>query len=671
MTHAHDPRPLWLPRPDEVDESPYGAFHRFVEERHGLGLQGPEDHDALWRWSTTRIEEYWQAVWDFFDIASHSPWEHVLEERTMPGARWFTGATLNYAEAALSHGEDDAEALVCLQEDGTREVVTWAQLRHRTASLAAALTDLGVGRGDRVVGCLPAGQHAVIGLLAAASIGAIWAQCAPDLSPPAVLDRFAQLSPRVLIGVDATQHKGVRIDRTDAMDEVRQGLSSALIATILVDPDSARNIAGRPGERPDHPSDRLLAWNDLVARRVEPVFAPLPFDHPLWVLFSSGTTGTPKGIVHSHGGTVVSMLPALSLHLDIRPGDRMFWYSSTNWVMWNASVSSLLTGATVIVYDGSPLHPDPSRLWRIAADERATLMGTSPGHLRASELEGLRPGAQFDLSALRILGSTGSPLPAAVYHWVHDAVGPRVQLHSITGGTDALIAFAGSTPATPVWAGEISARSLGVAMESWDAEGNARIDAVGELVLTQPLPSMPVAFWNDPDGSRLRAAYFEDFPGVWRHGDWVTVTSRGTVLMHGRSDATLNRNGVRLGSAEIYAAVETLDQVADSVIVGLEQEDGGYWMPLFVALSPDAAPGPGLDDLIRSAIRTHASARHVPDEVIPVATIPRTRTGKRVEVPLKRILQGADPATVVSVHALEDPGSLDPFIALARERSME
>jgi acetoacetyl-CoA synthetase len=504
----------------------------------------------------------------------------------------------------------------------------------------------------------------VIGLLAAASIGATWAQCAPDLSAPAVLDRFAQLRPRVLIAATTARHRGRAVDRCDAVEEIRRGLPD-LAATILVDVE-ADGAVETPGTAT---STSTHTWDDLVRADEELTFTALPFDHPLWVLFSSGTTGTPKGILHSHGGTVVSLLPALSLHLDIRPDDRMFWYSSTNWVMWNVSVSALMTGATVIVYDGSPLHPDATRLWRIAADERATLLGTSPGHLRASEREGLRPGAQFDLSSLRVLGSTGSPLPAAGYRWVHEAVGPRVQLSSITGGTDAIVAFAGTSPATPVWPGEISARALGVAMESWGPDREARIDDVGELVLTRPLPSMPITLWNDPDGSRLRAAYFEDIPGVWRHGDWVTVTSRGTVLMHGRSDATLNRNGVRLGSAEIYAAIDGLPQIEDSVVIGIEQEDGGYWMPLFVKLAPGIDQSDALEDLVRDTIRRRASPRHVPDEVIPVSAVPRTRTGKRVEVPLKRILQGEDPDAALSSHALEDPQALAPFISLARGRA--
>lgn len=656
------PAPIWTPDPADVAASPFGRFSRFVHERHDLGLTGEDDYATLWRWSTDQIEEYWEAVWDFFAIPSHSPWEQVLDAPRMPGARWFSGATLNYAEVLLSHGEDDAEALIALREDGTRTALTWGQLRQRTAELAAALRRLGVQQGDRVVGVLPAGPHAVIGLLATASIGAVWAQCAPDLSAPAILDRFAQLRPRVLIATDEAHHKGRRKDRSTTVDEVRAQLPD-LLATVLVAPSADRETSAEAVHR----------WDDLLTSETgagpEPEYVALPFDHPLWILFSSGTTGVPKGIVHSHGGIVVALLPALSLHLDIRATDRFFWYSATTWVMWNVSVSALLTGATVVVYDGSPLHPDSSRLWRIAADERATHLGTGPGVLLASERDGLRPGSQFDLSALRIIGSTGSPLPAASYRWVRDAVGPHIHLSSLTGGTDAVVAFAGSAPATPVWPGEISARTLGVAMESWSPDGEPQTDAVGELVITQPIPSMPLTLWDDPDGSRLRAAYFDDYPGVWRHGDWVTVTSRGSVLMHGRSDATLNRNGVRLGSAEIYAAVDRIPQIEDSVVVGIEQPDGGYWMPLFVQLTADADPTEDWAGRVRETIRHRASPRHVPDEVIPVPAVPRTRTGKRVEVPLKRILLGARAEDVVSVHALEDPESLAPFIAIARERA--
>lgn len=687
MTHDSEstaPRPLWRPDPDTVAGSAYGRFARFVDDRHRIGLEDALDHARLWRWSTENIEDYWQAVWDFFGVRSHTPWTRVLGEQRMPGAQWFSGATLNYAEHVLTNDHSDADALICIREDGTRETVTWDQLRRRVASVAAALRAAGVEAGDRVVGYLPPGQHAAIGLLAASSIGAVWSQCAQDFAAPAVIDRFAQLEPTVLIAADGYAYNGTIYDRRPDVDRVRDGLPT-LTHTILVDhlgpaafaeaaPGTAPEVTDPtrvpdPTRAPD-PSRRPATsrWDDVVAHEAELSFTPVPFDHPLWVLFSSGTTGRPKGIVHGHGGIVLSLLPMYGLHMDVQDGDRLFWYASTNWVMWNVVVSALLTGASTVIYDGSPVFPDARRLWRIAAEEQVTCLGISPGHLLASERAGLRPGSEFDLSRLRTIGSTGSPLPSGCYHWVHDQVGSDIQLSSITGGTDTVVAFACTTPATPVWPGELSARALGVAMESWSPDGEPQVDEVGELVLTRPLPSMPVSFWNDPDGSRYRDAYFATFPGVWRHGDWVTVTDRGTVLMHGRSDSTLNRNGVRLGSAEIYSAVDRLAQITDSVVVGVDEPDGAYWMPLFVTLAPGVVLDDALSELVRDEIRRHASPRHVPDEIIVMESLPHTRTGKKIEVPLKRILQGAEPAAVVSADALDDPDALAAFVALAERR---
>lgn len=662
--------PIWRPDPGTVADSTLGRFARRVDDRHHIGLRDELDHERLWRWSTENIEDYWQAVWEFFGVRSHSPWTRVLDDGQMPGARWFSGATLNYAEHALTNEHSDAEALICIREDGRRETVTWDQLRMRVASVATALRAAGVRAGDRVVGYLPPGQHAAIGLLAASSIGAIWSQCAQDFAAPAVIDRFGQLEPTVLIAADGYSYNGKTHDRRPDVAQVREGLPT-LAHTILVDHQFPGAFAGtrRPSEAAGwNAAAGTSRWEEVIADEAELSFTPVPFDHPLWVLFSSGTTGRPKGIVHGHGGIVVSLLPMYGLHLDVQDGDRLFWYASTNWVMWNIAVSALISGASTVIYDGSPVFPDAQRLWQIAAREQVTCLGTSPGHLLASERAGISPGSQFELSPLRMIGSTGSPLPHGSYHWVHEEVGSGVQLSSITGGTDAVVAFACSTPATPVWPGELSARALGVALESWDPVGSPQVDEVGELVITRPLPSMPVSFWNDPDASRYRDAYFSEFPGVWRHGDWVTVTERGTVVMHGRSDSTLNRNGVRLGSAEIYSAIDRLPQITDSVVIGVDERDGTYWMPLFVTLAPGVALDDDLSGVVTAAIRRHASPRHVPDEIIVMDALPRTRTGKKIEVPLKRILQGAEPADVVSADALDDPDSLAPFIALAERR---
>lgn len=666
MTDAHPrttrPAPIWTPNPSEAAATTIARFATYADGRYGIGLADPLDYTALWRWSTDHLAEFWEAVWTFFDVRSPTPYDAVLADDTMPGAQWFTGATVNYAEHALTNDHTDSAALICLDEAGRQETVSWTQLRARVGALAHSLRHHGVVPGDRVVGYLPPGQHAVIGFLAAASIGAVWSQCAQDLGARAVLDRFAQLEPRVLVAADGYRYNGRHYDRRDQVARIRAGLPS-LVHTIVVDHHT-------PGAYGDIPEASATRWDEAIANDAPQTFTAVPFDHPLWVLFSSGTTGLPKGIVHGHGGILVSLLSLVGLHMDTRSGDRLFWYTSTNWMMWNVVMSGLLTGATAVIYDGSPVYPDTTRLWRIAEEQRITFLGTSPGHLQACERAGISPGEQFDLTALRTIGSTGSTLPAGSYHWVHDHVGADIALTSTTGGTDAVTAFACSAPTTPVWPGEISARALGVALASWDPDGAELRGAVGELVVTKPIPSMPLYFWNDPDRARYEDSYFSVYPGVWRHGDWVTVTDHGSVLMHGRSDSTLNRNGVRLGSAEIYHAVEQLPVVRDSLIIGVDEDSGRYWMPLFVVLSPGTELTGELIATINDTIRTQASPRHVPDEIIAVSALPHTRTGKKIEVPLKRILQGARRDAVLSLDSLDNPEAVDQFVMFAHRRRM-
>jgi len=657
------PELIWKPDPDLARLSTLASFTDYVREQYRTNIDDTLDYTALWQWSTDRIDEFWEAVWTFFGIDSATPYDSVLTAETMPGAQWFPGATVNYAEHLLSNDLHGQDALVCIREDGRRDTVSWDQLRRRVAALAATLRAVGVGRGDRVVGYLPPGQHAVIGLLAATSLGAIWSQCAQDFAAGAVIDRFGQLEPTVLIAADGYSYNGRRYDRRPEVHQVRAGLPT-LTHTIVVDhhTDGAFSDTDDPG---------VLFWNGIVTAEAPLQFEKVPFDHPLWVLFSSGTTGLPKGIVHGHGGILLALLSLTGLHMDLREGDTLLWYTSTNWMMWNVVVSSLLTGATAVIYDGSPNYPDTTTLWRIADEQKVTFLGTSPGHLQACADAGITPAEQFDLSALRIVGSTGSPLPPSGYHWVRDHVGAHIQLSSPTGGTDVVTAFACSAPTTPVRPGEISARGLGMALQAWDSSGNEIVGGVGELVITKPIPSMPVFFWNDATGDRYRDAYFSTFPGVWRHGDWVTVTDEGSVVMHGRSDSTLNRHGVRLGSAEIYQAVEKLRQIEDSLIVGVDEPDGGYWMPLFVVLAPGSELNAELRESINAGIRSQASPRHVPDEIIEVRSLPHTRTGKKIEVPIKRILQGADREAVLSVDALDDPASVDQFVTLGGARRAE
>jgi len=499
--------------------------------------------------------------------------------------------------------------------------------------------------------------EAVVAFLAAASIGAVWSSCSPDFGTRAVLDRFAQIEPVVLVAVDGYRYNGKEHDRRPEVAELRRGLPSVR-TTIAVS-----------HLHPDETPAGALPWADAVADRQAPVFEPVPFDCPLWVVYSSGTTGLPKGIVHGHGGVVLEQVKQVGLHMDVGAGDRFFWYTSTAWMMWNVVVSSLLCGGTAVLYDGAPTFPSPDAQFAVAARTNSTHVGSSAGYLSLCEKAGIRPGEQYDLAAVRFLGSTGSPLPPAAFRWVYDAVKSDVLLASFSGGTDVVTSFIGGSFLVPVSVGELQRPMLGVAAAAWAEDGTPVVGEVGELVITEPMPSMPLYFWNDPDGFRYEEAYFDVWPGVWRHGDWLEITDHGTCVITGRSDSTLNRGGVRMGTADIYAAVEAIPAVLDCVVLGVEQPDGGYWMPLFVQLAPGETLTDELVATIRTTIREQASPRHVPDEVIAVPGVPHTRTGKRLEVPLKRLFQGVDPATAVNFGAVDDALLIDHFIELAILRS--
>ncbi|KUN84036.1 acetoacetate--CoA ligase [Streptomyces griseoruber] len=652
MTTSHTD-PFFTPDPETTAASRIADFARYV------GLDGV-DYAALHRWSVTHLETFWGAVWEYFDIDADTPYEQVLAEQRMPGARWFPGATLNYARHALRNLADDDVAIVALDETGSGYEVTGERLRALVASVAATLRDLGVGRGDRVVGYLPNTAHAIVAFLAAASLGAVWSVCGQDYAPKAAADRFAQLEPTVLIAADGYLFNGTTHDRREAALELARALPT-LKATVLVD------HVGLPALSENYPS-LVLPWEDASTRAEQLICVPVPFDHPLWVVFSSGTTGLPKGIVHGHGGVLLEHLKTLGLHSDLGPGDRLLWYTTTHWMMWNLVASTLLTGATTCTYDGSPVpFAEPDVLWELASRHRVTVFGTSPQYLLAMAKFGIDPSV-YDLSSIRVVGCTGSALPASAYPWVRDHVGEGVLLASISGGTDIVSGFAGSAPNTPVWAGELSAPHLGVALAAYDAEGMPVVDQVGELVVTRPMPSMPLSFWNDPDGTRYRDAYFSSYPDVWRHGDWITITGHGSVIIHGRSDSTLNRNGVRLGSADIHDAVERLPEIAEALVIGVEEPDGGYWMPLFVVPAPGIELDNALCERIKDAIRTGASPRHVPDEVRQVPGIPHTRTGKKLEVPVKRLLQGAPAEQVVNPATVDAPELIDYYAGLGEER---
>jgi acetoacetyl-CoA synthetase len=641
--------PQWVPTEDDIAGARVTDFARFVQQRTGVEVS---DYHALWRWSVDDLAGFWGALWEYFDLGD-TPAE-VLSDDAMPGARWFPGARLNYSGQVLRHARTDRPAILYVAEGGDVTEVSWDEMLTRAAGFARTLQSLGVGPGDRVAGYLPNVPEAVIAFLATASIGAIWSACGQDYTAKAALDRLGQLEPVVLVAADGYRFGGKTHDKTADVAALRAGLPTVRAAVLV-----SRIGVGAPDAD-------WLDWAAVTADGgdLEPV--PVDFDHPLWVLYSSGTTGLPKGIVHGHGGVVVEHLKAVALQSDIGADDTFFWFTSPSWMMWNFQVAGLLVGATIVCYDGSPTYPAADTLWKIAADVGATVLGTSPGYVLACDKAGSVPRDEHDLSALRTVGITGSSLPPASALWLRDNVGEHVQVASISGGTDVVSAFIGGVRTVPVWPGELSAPYLGAAVEAWDESGQPVTGEVGELVITRPLPSMPVRFWGDADGSRYRDAYFEMYPGVWRHGDWITLTDHGSVVVHGRSDSTLNRHGIRMGSADIYQAVERMPEVAEALVIGAEQSDGGYWMPLFVTLTDDAELTDDLKDRICKTIRTEVSPRHVPDDIVLAPGIPHTRTGKKLEVPIKKLLQGGDPARVVEPTAVDDPALLDWYVRQRR-----
>ncbi len=641
---------LWSPPDDIRQRSRIGAYLAWLERERDLRF---DDYDALLRWSVDDLDAFWRSVWDHFGVRSSAHPGPALADERMPGARWFPDARLNWAEHALRLGgrADDEVVIVALSQSRDRIEVTAGQLRDEVGRVRAGLLRLGVGAGDRVAAYLPNVPETVIGMLATASTGAVWSSCAPEFGARAVIDRWSQIEPKILLTVDGYRYGTKAVDRGTEVAAIRAALPS-LAATVTL-PYLEPSRSGIPDS---------TAWEELRAEPGELAFEAVPFDHPLFVLYSSGTTGLPKPIVHGHGGILLEHLKIHALHHDLGRGDRFFWFSTTGWMMWNYLVSGLLVDATIVLYDGSPAHPDLSVLWRMAAEEGVTYFGTSAPYLMACRKEGLRPGELVDLSAVRGIGSTGAPLPVDGFRYVAGAISPTAQLQSVSGGTDVCTAFVGASPLVPVWEGELSCRHLGCAVEAFSPDGRPLVGAQGELVITKPMPSMPVAFWNDPTGERYRAAYFDDFPGVWRHGDWITFTDRGSCVISGRSDATLNRGGVRIGTAEFYAVVESLPEVADSLVVHLDEGDR---LLLFLAMREGGSLTDELRERLVVELRSGLSPRHVPDEITVVPAIPRTLSGKKLEVPVKRILTGTPPDVAASRGSLADPTSLDAFARLA------
>lgn len=637
---------LWTPSGETVERANITRYRRWLERRTGRSFA---DYGSLWQWSTENIEEFWESVWEYFEVWSSTPYRTALPARKMPGARWFEGSHLNYAEHVFRNRYDDEVALISAGEGEEDSHVTWGELKAETASLAAFLREEGVEPGDRVAAYLPNRPEAVVGFLASASIGAVWSCCSPDFGARSVVDRFQQISPKVFIGAEGYSYGGKWFDRQGVIEAVRDTVPS--IKTTIVT-DTREKAAAAAGAED---------WVELGGRSERLDFVKVPFEHPLWVLYTSGTTGLPKPIVHGHGGILLEQLKALSLHNDLSRTDRMFWYTSTGWMMWNYLLGALTLGSTVILYDGDPLHPGPGALWDLAERTQMTFFGTSAAYLGAVAKSGFDPRGHF-LRKLRGFGSTGSPLSSAGFEWLYRNVKEDLWVASVSGGTDVCTAFVGGCPTLPVRSGRMQCRYLGAAVQAYDDRGRPALGRVGELVVTEPMPSMPLFLWGDEDGSRYAESYFSTFPGIWRHGDWVRIDEDGTCVIYGRSDATIKRRGVRAGTSEIYGVVESIPEVADSLVVDLEYPSGRSFMPLFVVLRRGGKLDDCLRERIRQRIRVDLSPRLVPDEVVEIGEVPRTLNGKKVEVPVKRILMGEDPGGAVSEGSLRNPDAIRFFV---------
>jgi acetoacetyl-CoA synthetase len=644
---SEEPKVLWEPSEERVQRATITRYREWLERTRGLSFDGYGD---LWRWSVAELDAFWASVVEFFEVRFDEGGSVVLGDRSMPGAQWFPGSRLSYAEHVFRGKRDDEVAILHASELRALDSWTWGELRAQTAAIAAGLRALGVGEGDRVVAYMPNIPETVAAFLACASIGAVWSSAAPEFGARSVIDRFAQVTPKVLLAVDGYRYGGKDYDRSAIVDRVAAEIPSLERTVALGYLDAS-------------------GWEDgfLGPAASELTFAPLAFDHPLWVLYSSGTTGLPKPIVHGQGGILLEQIKALNLHIDAQAGDRVFWFSTTGWMMWNLLVGGLLTDACIVLFDGNPGYPSLGTLWDLAEAAQMTTFGTSAAFIASCMKASVVPREGRDLSALRAVGSTGSPLSPEGFEWIYEQLASDTWLFSTSGGTDMCTAFVGGVPVLPVYLGELQARSLGAGVQAWDPDGRELVDEVGELVITEPMPSMPLFFWGDEDGSRLRDSYFSMYPGVWRHGDWIEITSRGTAIIYGRSDSTINRGGVRMGTSEIYRAVLDVPEVVDALVVDLPREGTDGWMALFVVLREGAELDDPLLSEIRKRVREDCSPRHVPNEIRQIDAVPRTLSGKVLEVPVKRILMGTPAEEAASRESLANPEALDYFVALARD----
>lgn len=650
---------LWEPSNEFIRAANIRRYMQWLKNERGLDFA---DYSKLWEWSVSDIEEFWTSIWEFFEIQSSKPYTRVLSARKMPGARWFLDSELNYAEHVFRNRSTSRPALIFQSEFQPMIEIAWDELYRNVAAVAASLRRMGVKKGDRIAALMPNIPEAIIAFLACAGIGAVWSSCSPDFGTRSIIDRFRQIEPSVLFATDGYQYGGKPFGRRPVVSDLQQALTT-LKHTVLV--PYLQKDTGPEGLK------NILMWKDLLAENAELIYEQVPFNHPLWVLYSSGTTGLPKALVHSQGGILLEFSKFLGLHVNMKPEDRFFWFSTTGWVMWNILQGGLLLGATSIVYDGSPGYPNMDVLWEFAEKSGMTIFGTSAAYITACMNAGMQPGKIHDLSRLKAMGSTGSPLPLEGFSWVYERVKGDIWLVSTSGGTDPSTGFVGGCPLLPVYAGEIQCRCLGVKAEAFDESGNSLVDQVGELVISEPMPSMPLYLVNDPQNQRYMESYFEMYPGVWRHGDWIKITRKGSAVIAGRSDSTLNRLGVRFGSTEIYSAVEDLPQVDDSLIVGFEPREGEYYMPLFVVLKKGLTLDDDLKTTINEKICSSLSPRHVPDDIFAIPEVPRTLNAKKLEVPVKKILMGEPVEKVVNLDSMSNPGSITFFVELARKRGRQ
>jgi len=646
---------LWEPPDELMQTANITRFMQWLQKKRGLDFT---NYHQLWEWSVSDIEDFWSSIWEFFEIKASKPYAKVLSERKMPGARWFLDAELNFAQHVFRHISAERPALIFQSEIQPMTAVSWDELYSNVSSVAASLRSMGVKQGDRIAAFLPNIPEAIIAFLACASIGAVWSSCSPDFGKRSVVDRLNQIEPKVLFATNGYQYGGTPFDRRSMVAELQNSLAT-LKNTVLI-PYLQKNTG------PQNLKNTVL-WQDLLVEKAELVFEQVPFNHPMWVLYSSGTTGLPKAMVHSQGGILLEFLKFLGLHVNMKAEDRFFWFSTTGWVMWNVLLGGLLTGATALLYDGSPAYPNMDVLWEFAEKSGMTIFGTSAAYITACMNAGMQPGRDHDLSRLKAMGSTGSPLSPEGFAWVYERVKKDIWLASVSGGTDPCTAFVGGCPVLPVRAGELQCRCLGVKAEAFDESGASLVNRVGELVISEPMPSMPLFLWNDPENRRYLESYFEMYPGIWRHGDWIKITPNGSALITGRSDSTLNRMGIRIGSGEIYGIVEDLPQVNDSLIVGLERRTGGYYMPLFVVLKEGETLNETLKTKIKQKIRSTLSPRHVPDDIFAIPEVPKTLNAKKLEVPVKKILMGEPVEKAVNVDSMSNSHSINFFVELAQK----